>query len=253
MLAPTLSTVNRRPGFYLGFAIGCALIAFLSFVPTYWLPLANGSLHIAPTVHLHAVLQFGWVLLFVLQAGLAGSGHLAVHRVLGMGAVVWATAMLAVGVIAAIHSYHLQAAAGHAEQARKFLIAPLTNVLFFVAAVGVAVGNFRKPAIHKRLMVLATVSVLVPAIARLFLVAVTGGTTITPPPIHVTVVPSLATDLLLVLAMLHDRKANGRIHPVYWIGGSLLVAMQLLRIPFAHTSAWQALADALVRLGTPLL
>lgn len=248
---PPQSMPYRRPGFFFGFAIGCALIAFLSFVPTYWLPLASGTLRISPSVHAHAALQFGWVMLFVIQAGLAGSGRVAVHRALGVGGVMLAAVMLVFGVIAALHSYHSQAAAGYAEQARAFLIAPISNVLFFAAAVGVAASQFRRPDIHKRLMVIATVSVLAPAIARVFLIAITGGTTIVPPPIHVTLGPSLVTDLLLVVAMVHDRRTHGRVDRVYWIGGGLLVAMQVLRIPFAHTSAWQSIADALIGLGTP--
>jgi len=249
---PEQSIPHRRPGFYFGFAIGCALIAFLSFVPTYWLPLASGALRLSPAVHLHAAFQFGWVLLFVLQAGLAGSGRLAVHRMLGVGGLMLALAMLVFGLIAALHSYHLQAASGYAEQARAFLIAPITNVLFFAIAVGLAAGHFRHPEIHKRLMVIATVAVLVPAIARVFLIAVTGGTTIVPPPIHVTLGPSLVTDLLLVVAMVHDRRTHGRVHRVYWIGGGLLVAMQVLRIAVAHTSVWQSIADGLIGLSAPL-
>jgi hypothetical protein len=250
---PPQAVPYRRPDFYLGFAICCALVAFLSFLPTYWLPLASGSLTLSPAVHLHAALQFGWVLLFVAQAALAGSGRLTLHRALGVGGVTLAAGMLIFGVIAALHSNQLQSAAGHADQARAFLIASITNVLFFAVAVGLAAANFRRPDIHKRLMVLATVAVLVPAVARVFLVVVTGSTTVTPPPIEVTVVPSLVTDLLLVVAMVHDRRRHGRIHAVYWIGGGLLVALQILRIPLAHTSAWQSIADGLIRLGAPLL
>jgi hypothetical protein len=249
---PSQSVPLRRPGFFFGFAIGCALVAFLSFVPTYWLPLLSGSLRISPLVHLHAALQFGWVLLFVAQAGLAGSGRIGMHRVLGPFGVMLAAAMLVFGVIAAVSSYNVQAAAGHAEQARAFMVAPISNVLFFAVCVVIAASHFRQPEIHKRLMVLATVSVLVPAIARVFLVAITGGTAIAPPPIEVTLVPSLVTDLLLVIAMVHDRKAHGRVHRVYWIGGGLLLATQLLRIPFAHTPLWQSIADGLIGLGAPL-
>jgi hypothetical protein len=249
---PSQSVPRRTPGFYFGFAIACALVAFLGFAPTYWLPLLSGSLQIPPLVHLHAALQFGWVLLFIAQAGLAGSGRLALHRVLGPFGVMLAAALLVFGVIAAIHSFHLQAAAGHAEQARAFMIAPISNILFFAACVGIAASQFRQPEIHKRLMVLATVSVLTPAIARVFLIAITGGTTIAPPPIEVTIVPSMVTNLLLVVAMVHDRRAHGRVHRVYWIGGGLLLATQLLRIPFAHTPLWRSIADGLIGLGAPL-
>lgn len=249
---PSRSAATRGRGFFLAFAITCALIAFLSFLPTYWLPMIRGSLRLAPAVHLHAALQFGWVSLFVVQAALAGSGRLTLHRALGVTGVLLAAAVLAAGVVAALHSYHLQSAAGHADQARAFLIAPLTNVLLFAGIVAVAAANFRRPDVHKRLMVIATVAVLVPAVARVFLVVVTGGTTIVPPPIHVTLVPSFITDLLLVAAMWRDRRVHGRVHRAYWIGGGVLVAVQVLRVPLALTPAWQSMADGLIRLGVPM-
>ncbi|MCC5887766.1 MAG: hypothetical protein JJT88_15125 [Gammaproteobacteria bacterium] len=126
-------------------------------------------------------------------------------------------------------------------------------MLFFAVTVAVAAGHFRHPDIHKRLMVVATVAVLVPAVARVFLVLVTGSTTVTPPPIQVTLLPSMITNLLLVVAMVCDRRRHGRVHRVYWIGGGLLVAMQVLRVPFAHTSLWHAVADRLIGLSAPLL
>jgi hypothetical protein len=251
MVAVPQSVPVRRPGFYFRFAVACALVGFMGFVPTYWLPLASGSLRLAPTVHLHAAIQFGWLLLFVIQAGLAGSGRIRVHRALGVCGVTLAALILGLGTVAAMHSFHMQAAAGHAEQARAFLIAPLTNVLFFAVVVGLAASRFRQPEVHKRLMVVATVAVLVPAVARVFLIAITGGVAIAPPPIHVTLVPSFVTNLLLVAAMVYDRRAYGRVHRVYWIGGGLLVAMQVLRIPLAHTSGWHSIVDSLSRLGTP--
>lgn len=250
---PQQSMPIRRPGFYFGFAILCVLVAFLSFLPTYWLPLFSGSLRLSPAVHVHAGVQFGWVLLFATQAGLAGSGRIRVHRALGVGGVMLAAAMLAFGLVAAVHCYHSQAAAGHAEQARAFLIAPVTNIMFFAGLVGVAAANVRRPDIHKRLMVVATVAVLAPAIARVFLVIVTGGTTVVPPPIEVTLVPALVTDLLLVVAMVHDRRTYGRVHRVYWIGGGLLLGSQVLRIPLAQTPLWESIADTFIRLVTPLL
>lgn len=239
---------HGRSRFYVGFAIACALIAFLSFAPTYWLPLTRSSLVLPSAIHLHAAVQFSWVLLFVAQAALAGSGRMAWHRRLGVAGVALAAGMVVFGVIAALHSV---AAAGYSAQARSFLITPVTNVLFFGAAVALAAASFRRPDVHKRLMVLATVAVLVPAISRIFLVTFTGNTAVTAPPVEVTLVTSLTTDLLLVVAMVLDRRRHGRIHAVYWIGGGLLVALQVVRVPLAYTAGWQAIAEALIRIGAP--
>lgn len=239
--SPSARAEPRR--FYAGFALACAVIAVAGFVPTFWLPLAGGRLQLAPIVLVHAAVFYAWILLFVAQTLLATAGRYDRHRALGVVGVLLALAMLVVGWMAALHSFHAQAAAGHADRAGPFLIGPLTNVLFFAGAVTVAALNVRRPEIHKRLMVLATVAVLLPAVARMLLFAAGGTGAIAPPPVQATLVPALLVDLLLVAAVVHDWRTRGRPHPVYVIGGALLVAVQIGRIPVAMTPAWQSVVE----------
>jgi hypothetical protein len=44
--------------------------------------------------------------------------------------------------------------------------------------------------------------------------------------------------VLLVIAMIHDRRTTGRVHPAYWLAGGALVAVQILRVPLSATDAW---------------
>jgi len=236
------------PGrFYLALALACALVAFLGFVPTYWAPLATGSLAEAPIVHLHAALFSAWTLFFIGQAGLAGTGRIAQHRALGLVGISLASMMLFVGLATAIHSAEVHIAAGLGDRARGFMIVPVTTVLFFALAVGVAIANRRRQEVHKRWMVIASVAILMAAVARIvrflrFGADVPPG----PPPIEMSVVPALGTDLLIVAAMIHDWRTHGRVHPAYWIGGGAWLAIQLGRIPLSKTPQWQAVADWLL-------
>ena len=233
--------------FYFAMALTCALVAFLGFAPSYWAPLAARSLAEAPVVHLHAVLFSAWTLFFVVQAGLAGTGRIALHRALGLVGISLASMMLLVGLATAIHSAEAQIARGFGDGARGFMIVPVTTILFFAAAVAVAVANRRQPEIHKRWMLIATVAILIAATARIvrFL---RFGTDVPPgpPPIEASIVPALTTDLLIVAAMVHDWRTRGRVHPAYWIGGGIWLAIQLGRIPFSKTPQWQAIADWLL-------
>ncbi|MCU0974736.1 MAG: hypothetical protein MUC71_00290 [Steroidobacteraceae bacterium] len=229
--------------FYAGFAIACASIAILGFVPTFWMPLASGRLELAPIIGLHAALFFAWILLFVAQAFLAAAGRYGHHRALGVIGVLLAASMLVVAWMAAVHSFHVQSAAGHAERAGPFLIAPLTNMLFFAGAVAVAALNARQPEAHKRLMVLATLAVLATAVARMVMFIAGGSSAIAPPPVQATIVPALFVDLLLVAAVVYDWRTRGRPHPVYVIGGALWVALQVGRIPVAMTPGWQSMVE----------
>ena len=233
--------------FFFGMALTCALVAFLGFAPTYWAPLAAGSLAEAQVVNLHAVLFSAWSLFFMIQAGLAESGRIARHRALGLVGISLASMMLLVGLATAIHSAEAHIAAGFGERARGFLIVPVSTILFFAAAVAIAISNRRQPEIHMRWLLVANVAILNAATARIvrFL---RFGTDVPPgpPPIEVSVVSGLTADMLIVAAIIHDWRTRGRVHPAYWIGGGALLAIQLGRIPVSKTPQWQAVADWLL-------
>ncbi|HXV40101.1 MAG TPA: hypothetical protein VD701_03955 [Steroidobacteraceae bacterium] len=233
--------------FYLAMALTCALVAILGFAPTYWAPLAAGTLAEAPIVHLHAVLFTAWSAFFVAQAALIAGGRVARHRALGLVGISLATGMLLVGLATAIHSTELQIAMGHADRARGFMIVPVTTILFFACAVAFAIANRTRPEIHKRVMLVASIAILMAAVGRIVRftlgrAGLLGG----PPPIEFSILPALLTDLLIVAAMVHDRRARGRVHPAYWIGGGAWLAVQLGRIPLSKTPMWQAIVDWLL-------
>ena len=153
--------------FYFAMALTCALVAFLGFLPTYWAPLAAGSLAAPPLVHLHAVLFSAWSLFFIVQARLAGTGRIARHRAIGLVGISLASMMLIVGLATAIHSAEAHIASGFGERARSFLIVPVSTILFFATAVAIAIINRRQPEIHKRWMLVASVAILMAAMARI--------------------------------------------------------------------------------------
>ena len=249
MVASTSATVPVTQGrFYFALALVCALVAFLGFAPTYWAPLAAGSLAETPIVHLHAVLFTAWTLLFIVQARLAGTGRIARHRAFGLAGIALASSMLFVGLATAIQSAEAHSAAGFGDRARGFMIVPVTTILFFAVAVGVAIVNRSRPEVHKRWMLIASVAILMAAAARIVRFLRFG--TDAPPgpaPLEMSIVPALGTDLLIVAAMIHDWRTRGRVHPAYWIGGGAWLAIQLGRIPYSKTSQWHAAADWLLR------
>jgi hypothetical protein len=104
-------------------------------------------------------------------------------------------------------------------------------------------------------MILATITTLPPAIARLFFaVSVgiapglrpTGGP---PRTVESGLVSALLADLLILAGILYDLRTRGRPHPVYLVGGATVVAVQVLRGPLSSTAWWHGLADSLARLA----
>jgi hypothetical protein len=235
--------------FYFHMAMACAAVAFLGFAPTYWLPLAHRTLHASPVIHFHGLLFFTWTLYFVLQTWLAASGRVANHRSLGIVGVSIATAMTIFGFLASVHVMKQAASIGQTDAGVAFSIVPLSGIAFFAVVFILAIANTRRGEIHKRLMLLAGISILDAAVARWFIVFLAPPGPAGPPPIPVTIPPALVAALLLVVAMVRDRRTDGRIHPVYVYGGIAYLAVKLLNWPISATGAWHAFAGGVLALA----
>jgi hypothetical protein len=250
-VARRVVTTTPSNGLYLRLAYACAAVGVIGFLPTFWIPLLSGRLQQPSIVYVHAAVFYSWLALFVVQAQLAGSGRVRRHRAWGVFGVSLATAMCFVGTAAALHVIRAGDAAGLGDAARVFSVVPLTNILFFAVVFAIAVLNVSSVDVHRRLMLIATVSLLNAAVGRLFILALGAAPPVPgtpPPPVFVTILPGLIADLLLVPAMWQDYRRLGRVHRVFWIGGAALVASQVLRVPISRMPAWHALADWLARL-----
>src|ERR1044071_7808497 len=155
--------------FYFYMALACMAVAFLGFAPTYWLPLAKRSFSASPVVHFHGLLFFAWSIYFVFQSWLAASGKTARHRAIGMIGVSLATTMTIFGFLVAVHAMKRSGAAGMTDEGIAFAIVPLSGILFFAVVFTLAIAAIRRPETHKRLMLLAGISLLDAAVARWFL------------------------------------------------------------------------------------
>jgi hypothetical protein len=239
--------------FYVWTAGACSLIAFGGFAPTYWLQLAPATFIGSPLLHLHALLFSAWTVLFFLQTIFAALGRLDRHRALGLLGVSLATAMVFVGCAAANEVLAKRLAAGLGDPARAFHIVAISLMVLFGGLVFAAIANVRRPEIHKRLMLLATISVIPPAIARVFFALNVGiapglrpglGPLRTPESV---VAPELVADALVLTGMIYDWRTRGQPHPAYVIGGVIMVAVQIVRVPISRTPWWYAIADFLAR------
>jgi hypothetical protein len=229
----------------------CAAVAFAGFTPTYWAPVVSGSFVGSRMLHVHGLLFFAWTLLFMFQAKFAADGRFEHHRTLGLVGISLATAMLFAGLIVSIKSIDDGIARGFEQQARAFSIVPITIVLFFAATVAGAIANTGRQDVHMRLMLVASINLLPPAIARIFFFMLSPPNTPRPglgepPPVLLSLLPSLVADLLLVVAMANDWRTRGRPHRTYVISGVLLLAVQIARVPFSGSSVWHAITDWLL-------
>jgi len=232
----------HRNRFYVWMACVFVLIAFGGFIPTYWARLITGSFTGSPIQHIHATFFFTWTLYFFVQTTLVANGRIADHRAWGLAGISLATAMAFTVVLAAIHSMKMAETINMGDQARRFSIVSLSALLVFATLFTLAIAKSRRSEVHKRLMLLAMIPLMQAAMARVFLTFFAPPGAFGPPPVFVSVPPGLFVDLLIVAAIVHDWRTRGRPHSVYLIGGSAILAVQILCVPLSGTAAWMFVA-----------
>src|SRR5690606_8132385 len=239
--------------FYAWMALTCMAIAVLGFMPTYFAPMVQGAFVAPPIVHIHGLIFFAWTALFCTQTWLVASGGTLAHRTWGMLGIAIATAMIFSVLATLVVRANEGEALGIAPAIRTFAWVQVGGMLFFGVVFILAIANLKKSEMHKRLMLLGTISLLDAPIARWFITflapPVAPGAPPAVPPVAVTIPPALVADLLLVAAIVYDWRTRGRPHPVYLIGGAVLLAYQLTRPLIAESAGWQSIALWLQGLG----
>lgn len=236
-------------GFHAWMAAACVLVAFGGFAPTYWLQLPAGTFVGAPLLHLHGLVFSAWPVFLLSQALLASRGHLRQHRAWGLAGIALASAMVVLGVAAAIGTLRHGLAAGYADVSRAFFMVPMSALALFAGFVIAAIVRRADRGWHQRLMLLATLSLLQAAVARILFVLLSGGGPGMrpglgpPPPLVVTMVPGLLLELFIVAGAIHDWRRHGRPHPAWIVGAVVMTAVVLSRVPLATTSGWLGFAS----------
>jgi hypothetical protein len=242
--------------FHLWMAGLFVLIAFSGFFVTYWMQLPAGTFVGHPIVHLHGLLFSAWTLFYFWQAWLVASRNTARHRAWGVAGVSLATAMFFVGMATAIDGMHGGIVGGHAQAAKAFAIVPISAIFMFAILVGLAVVTVKTPETHKRLMFLATASILQAALGRFFFLAIFGGGPgnrpgVHPPaPVATTLGAGIIVGVLILAALVYDWRKTGKPHPVLLWGGLAVVALEFLRVPLSATPQWIATAGWFAAFGT---
>ena len=235
---PRLPTRINDRRLYILAAILTPLIVLAGFARTYYLkPFFNTPDLAGRIVHLHGIVMTAWVLLFVTQISLVATRRTRIHQRLGVLGGVLAALVVIVGVLTALYAAARDASPGPA--ALSFLIIPLGDMLIFSILIGLALHFRRKLEVHKRLMLLAAVNLLTPAIARIPLDFIINGGPL---------VFFGLTDLCLLAFVAFDTFKHRRLHPIFLWGTVFVIAMQPLRLLLAGTDAWMGFAAALVGL-----
>jgi hypothetical protein len=221
--------------FFVGSLIAAFAIVFAGFARTYYLKGLFGTPELPWRLHLHGLVMTLWFALFLTQVCLVATGRITRHMRLGVFG-----AALAV-VVLAIDSVTLLRASARNLPIRGpgalMILHDFVALAAFGLLVGTAVAMRRRSDIHKRLMLLATLSILGPGINRIPLAFIKHGG------IPVTL---LLLDACVIAVIATDTFRNRRLHPAFAWGGSLLVAAMWLAYLGEQTLAWRHFGTWLV-------
>jgi hypothetical protein len=224
-IAPRLRRTDRA--LYTWAALAAVMIVFAGFARTYYLKGLFGAPALTGLVHLHGLVMTLWFTLFVMQVRLVAVERVDLHRRLGYFGAVLAIMLLGVGTVTAITAARL----GHSPGPPPlvFLTIPLGDMIVFAVLMSLGLGYRQRPALHKRLILLASVGMLTAAIARIPLAFIHNG--------GVPVFFGL-TDLCLLTCVAGDTLKNRRLHPVLGWGFLFIFASQAFRLWLSGTPQW---------------
>jgi len=233
----TEAPANGAGGFYFWAGVIATTMIVTGFAKTFYLKgLFNGPA-LSALLWAHGLVMTIWLGLFIAQTGLVASGRTDLHRRLGIFGALWAAVVVVVGFLTAVDAARRGASPAPDITPLMFMAIPFFDAAVFGALVALAVWFRRKAAIHKRLMLLATLSILAPGVARLpFDVIQQGGM---PLVLVLTLAPAVVCAAI-------DTFRNRRLHPAFGWGTVFVIASWPARLMLAGTAGWTTIASRLV-------
>ncbi len=220
-------------------AIAFPIIVLAGFARTYYL---KGFFDAPPVpsmiVHAHGVLMAAWVALFIAQIWLIAGRRVRVHQRLGYTGIGLAGLIIGVGFVTALRAAKFgSASTPPGVPPLQFLLVPVTDLLMFAIFFGGAIYYRKRPANHKRLMLLTAINFLPPAVARIPIATLqaTG-------PLWFFGFPTV----LVLFCIGLDTWRYRRLNPIFLAGALLLIASYVGRLMLMGTDTWMAAARWLI-------
>lgn len=201
------------------------LVVLVGFARSFYLRSLFGAAPLADLLQLHGAVMTLWFALFLIQVSLVGARRVEWHRRLGVMAAVVATLLVPLGLATAVAFVRrVQPDAEQAAEAAGIATYDAIVLALFMGLVAIALRSRRRPDVHKRLMTLATLSLLGPPLGRLM----------------PDLVAALVGQGLVLLPIVVDTCRNRRLHPAFGWGGALVLVSSGVAVALAESPAWRA-------------
>jgi len=225
------SVVDRR--FYTLVAVAAALVVFVGFARTYYLKELFGTRSLPLLLHVHGLVMTLWFVLFLVQVRLVAAYRTDLHRRLGVFGALLALLGVVIGATTIIVRAKPHFRPGHSLAGLAF---QLSILLVFAVLVAAAIVFRRRSDFHKRLMLLASVSILMPAIVRIPLRFIQGN----------ALVGFGLIDLCVLVPVAFDTIKNRRLHPAFGWGRAADRRVAAFEFSFRRYACLDALCNLAV-------
>lgn len=207
---------------------------FIGFSRTYYLA---GIFHARPLpsviVHIHGAVATCWIVLLVVQTSLVSRHRQDLHRKLGIFGFFVAVATIVLGVLAARQSILIQGRKAPGYDAVSFFAIPFSEIVGFAGPVLFAFAMRRKPWVHKRLILIATIAMMTAALGRWPVAAL----------FHRPLPAMLCAFSLFVIVFVYDVVATRKLQPATIFGTAFVIFVELMSYPVGRTAAWHTFAS----------
>jgi hypothetical protein len=169
-------------------------------------------------VHIHALVFFGWTMLYLAQNVLVGTGYRHIHKRLGWLAVAWVPAMIVMGTWVTV-ALTRGGGVPFFFQPLYFLIMDPLSVLVFGGLTMAAIVMRHRTQWHRRLIFCGMTILMGPGLGRLL-----------PMPLLIPYAGWAVFAAILpfpLAGMIRDLRVAGRVHPAWWWGTGTIIALQL--------------------------
>jgi hypothetical protein len=223
------------------FRLTCAMALVFVAGFSFHFAMGHSSFDAPAIVHIHALVFFGWVALTLLQAGLAATGRVALHRQLGWLGLIWIAVMVPMGMAVTIG----MVAGGRVPPdflPQHFLFDDPATLLAFAGLALAAIALRRDTGWHRRLHLCGLAVLMGPAVGRMI-----------PPPLVMphAFAAAAVPGLMFPAAMAwREWRWTGQLHRA-WLPGLAALPVALTLSTLLANSTLGDTAYAAVTAGTP--
>lgn len=227
--------MSRDRIFYAAVPIAVAALVVAGFARSWFLrPImvqAPGFPELTPLLAFHGAVFSAWIALNVLQPMLISNNQRNLHRRIGPWAAGLAAIIVLMVPVITVHSMR-RGGSPVFQQIYVFLSVNLISIFAFGLCVALAILWRNRAETHKRLMLLALVPFLGPALGRI--------------PAMAPLMPAgilIGVNLPIIAGIIFDVVTRRQVHPVWIWGGSMMVLSEFFSFAIGNQPWWRAFGD----------